>query len=106
MEIDFTYKATLENIKLTKQQDELMVCAIKHIQDTPNLIKKTTRWQFWFRKIWDSGKASANEKMLLDNFNDLRSFLINELSKHDNLVIDIAIDKIEKALKDHEALKK
>ena len=50
------YDPTLKNIQLTPAQEMLMVEAIKHIEDAPTAMKKTTRWQFWFRKIWDTAQ--------------------------------------------------
>jgi predicted adenine nucleotide alpha hydrolase (AANH) superfamily ATPase len=55
---DVAYNPTLENIRLTPEQDALMVQMISHINDAPTTIKALTRWQFWFRQIWDGGAAS------------------------------------------------
>ena len=55
------YKPTLENIILTPEQEALMVQAIKHINEAPSTIKKVTRWQFWFRQIYDDGKSAADK---------------------------------------------
>ena len=57
--VDVIYNPTLDNIKLTPEQEHLMLQAIEHIEDAPTAIKKTTRWQFWFRQIWDQGYLSG-----------------------------------------------
>lgn len=56
------YEPTVENITLTPEQNRLMVQAISHINEAPSTLKALTRWQFWFRKIWDSGYAAAKKE--------------------------------------------
>lgn len=62
---DIIYSPNLEKIKLTIEQEKLMVQAIRHLNEDVGPLKKTVRWQFWFRQIWDSGKAELREEHAL-----------------------------------------
>jgi hypothetical protein len=53
------YNATLENIRLSPEQEALLAEAVKHVDEADTAIKRTVRRQFWFRKIWDTAIASA-----------------------------------------------
>ena len=58
-ETPYTDTVPLEKMKLTADQEVMMVKMIKDIQDAPNTLKQTVRWQKWFRRIWDAGKAEG-----------------------------------------------
>ena len=60
---EIPYNPTTENIRLTPEQDGIMCQMISHIKDAPTVIKSLTRWQFWFRQVWDRG-AAAKEKQI------------------------------------------
>lgn len=58
------YEPTLANITLTKEQESLMVQAIKHICAAPSALKQTTRCQFWFKKIWNNSEKNLLQRKL------------------------------------------
>jgi hypothetical protein len=57
--MDIEYNPTVENITLSPTQEKLMVQAIEHIMSAPSSLKATTRWQFWFKQIWEAGRTEA-----------------------------------------------
>ena len=62
------YQATLDKINLSPRQEHLMLQAIQHIHDAPTTLKKTVRWQFWFRQIWDAGHRDGVANISEDEY--------------------------------------
>ena len=58
------YEPTLGNTSLNAEQHDLMVEAIDHIEASPCALKKLTRWQFWFRKIYDMGYEAGADSCI------------------------------------------